>query len=194
VILCHPVIHPHLILFYIDIVQEIAACQAHYVNNQCGTNPIPAMLRQCGNWETCMNRDPTVVGRARVGAETIAEVVNGFVEPISWKTLAFTLTSLSFLTVFVNTLLSLYRRNQLATHHHPQAAPTPPPPALAHQPSFALPPGSPFPHPHAGYVSPAPAAHSGWQRAQWTAAVGEPQTPTRNRRRRLDGGEAARVE
>ena len=34
-----------------------------------------------------MNRDPTIVGRARVGAEMIAEVVNGFVEPISWKTL-----------------------------------------------------------------------------------------------------------
>lgn len=34
-----------------------------------------------------MNRDPAIVGRARVGAELIAEVVNGFVEPISWKTL-----------------------------------------------------------------------------------------------------------
>jgi len=34
-----------------------------------------------------MNRDPTIVGRAKVGAEMIAEVVNGFVEPISWKTL-----------------------------------------------------------------------------------------------------------
>ena len=33
-----------------------------------------------------MGRDPTKVGRARVGAELIAEVVNGFVEPISWKT------------------------------------------------------------------------------------------------------------
>jgi hypothetical protein len=34
-----------------------------------------------------MNRDPTLVGRAKVGAELIAEVINGFVEPISWKTL-----------------------------------------------------------------------------------------------------------
>jgi hypothetical protein len=34
-----------------------------------------------------MNRDPTMVGRAKVGAELIAEVINGFVEPISWKTL-----------------------------------------------------------------------------------------------------------
>ena len=34
-----------------------------------------------------MQRDPTMVGRARVVAETIGEVVNSFVEPISWKTL-----------------------------------------------------------------------------------------------------------
>jgi Di-sulfide bridge nucleocytoplasmic transport domain len=45
------------------------------------------MVHQCASWETCMNRDPTVVGRAKVGAEMIAEVVNSFVEPISWKTL-----------------------------------------------------------------------------------------------------------
>lgn len=71
----------------LDIVQEISNCAAHYKANLCGSNPVPAMLRQCGAWETCMNRDPTVVGRAKVGAELIAEVINGFVEPISWKTL-----------------------------------------------------------------------------------------------------------
>jgi hypothetical protein len=45
------------------------------------------MIHQCASWQTCMNRDPTIVGRAKVGAEMIAEVINGFVEPISWKTL-----------------------------------------------------------------------------------------------------------
>ena len=34
-----------------------------------------------------MHRDPSVVGRARIFAETAAQVVNGFVEEISWKTL-----------------------------------------------------------------------------------------------------------
>jgi hypothetical protein len=34
-----------------------------------------------------MARDPSVVGRAKVGAEMLAEVINSFVEPISWKTL-----------------------------------------------------------------------------------------------------------
>lgn len=70
-----------------DIVQEIGVCASQYKTNLCETNQIPAMTQQCAVWETCMNRDPTTVGRARIGAELIAEVVNGFVEPISWKTL-----------------------------------------------------------------------------------------------------------
>lgn len=72
---------------FTDIVQEIAQCALQYKTNQCETNPIPAMAQQCANWRTCMDRDPSKVGRAKVGAELIAEVVNGFVEPISWKTL-----------------------------------------------------------------------------------------------------------
>lgn len=69
------------------MVQEIALCALQYKNNLCASSPIPAMAQQCGSWETCMQRDPTIIGRAKVGAELIAEVVNSFVEPISWKTL-----------------------------------------------------------------------------------------------------------
>ncbi|KAF7319824.1 Nuclear membrane protein [Mycena kentingensis (nom. inval.)] len=94
--------------YSMDIIQDIAMCRRHHENNLCDT-PLPAMAAQCASWALCMTRDPAIVGRARVGAELIAEVVNGFVEPISWKTLGFTLTSLAFLTLFVNTLLSLYR-------------------------------------------------------------------------------------
>lgn len=73
--------------FKIDVVQDVAQCALHYKTNLCATNPIPAMAHQCAAWESCMNRDPSKVGRAKVGAETIAEVINSFVEPISWKTL-----------------------------------------------------------------------------------------------------------
>jgi len=127
-----------------------------------------------------MNRDPTIVGRAKVGAEMIAEVVNGFVEPISWKTLAFTLTSLAFLTVFINALLSLYR-----SRHHPV------PPAPHHQPSYPIPPATPFPREHfGGYLSPAPTPT--WVRPPWAGKYDEDlQTPTR--RRRLEGGAAAKI-
>lgn len=42
----------------------------------------------CRAWEACMQRDPTVVGRTNVVAETFAGVINSFVDPISWKTMA----------------------------------------------------------------------------------------------------------
>ncbi|KAI0296658.1 Di-sulfide bridge nucleocytoplasmic transport domain-containing protein [Russula brevipes] len=154
--------------YSMDIVQEISNCAAQFKANLCGTNPVPAMLRQCGAWETCMNRDPTVVGRAKVGAELIAEVINGFVEPISWKTLAFTLSSLAFMTIFVNSLLSLFR-SRLST---PERAPAQP-----HQ-LYPLPPPPLYP-PH----------DSGWRPDSWDD--GSFQTPSR--RRRLENGAAAKI-
>lgn len=156
----------------------------------------PAMVSQCSNWETCMNRDPTTIGRARVSAELIAEVINGFVEPISWKTLVrrvcnsgrsnltatflqiFTLTSLGFLTVFINALLSLYR-----SKYQPIAAP-------AHQPTtFPIHPGTPYPaHHFGGYLSPAPTPN--WSR--YNRQPEDMESPTR--RRRLDSGVAAKLQ
>lgn len=175
-----------------DIVQEIGVCASQYRNNLCETNPVPAMTRQCAVWETCMNRDPTTVGRARIGAELIAEVVNGFVEPISWKTLvsipsrklskksarltghcsqAFSLTSLSFLTLFVNSLLSLYR-----SRHHQQPAHSPPHPGV--------PPGF-----HHGYLPLGGVHHAaGSQKIN-----GEASSEDAPRRRRLEGGQVVKV-
>ncbi|KAJ6497996.1 Di-sulfide bridge nucleocytoplasmic transport domain-containing protein [Mycena vitilis] len=172
--------------YSMDIVQDIAMCALQHKNNLCD-NPLPAMAQQCALWATCMSRDPTIVGRAKVGAEMIAEVVNGFVEPISWKTLAFTLTSLSFLTLFINTLLSLYR-----SRHQPQAPPAPP--GVHHAP-FPIAPVGYHPanaHHFGGYLSPAPTPSWGRSGAarSWTAQE-EAETPTR--RRRLDGGGAAKI-
>jgi hypothetical protein len=166
--------------YSMDIVQEISMCSLQYTSNLCASNPIPAMAHQCGIWETCMNRDPTIVGRAKVGAELIAEVVNGFVEPISWKTLVFTLISLSFLTVFINTLLSLYR----SRHSPPSFA------QQLHQPSFPVAPATPhLSHSFGGYLSPAPTPS--WGRSRAGVVDENVETPTR--RRRLEGGGTAKV-
>lgn len=45
------------------------------------------MEARCGGWEECMNREVVVGGKTRVVAETLAEVVNGFVDVISFKTM-----------------------------------------------------------------------------------------------------------
>lgn len=63
-------------------------CSKEYLENRCAPNTrVPAMEKACVAWEKCMNRDPTVVGRARVSAETFAEIINSFIEPISYKTM-----------------------------------------------------------------------------------------------------------
>jgi Di-sulfide bridge nucleocytoplasmic transport domain len=174
----------------LDIVQEISNCAAHYKANLCGTtNSVPAMLRQCGSWETCMYRDPTFVGRAKVGAGLIAEVINGFVEPISWRTLvsrpcdpdarfqflspiqASTLSSLAFMKILPISLLSLFR-SRLS---NPQQAPTQPPQL------YPLPPPPLYP--------PQLARDPGWHPDSWDD--GTLQTPSR--RRRLENGAAAKV-
>ncbi|KAG0703049.1 Di-sulfide bridge nucleocytoplasmic transport domain-containing protein [Suillus ampliporus] len=155
--------------YSMDIVQEIGMCATQYRNNLCEGNPVPAMIQQCASWKTCMDRDPTTVGHARVGAELIAEVVNGFVEPISWKTLAFTLTSLSFLTVFVNSLFSLYRSRHEAAHSSP---------------TYPGPPITPFPH---HYLPSGPTPRGSGLGNSDDIVEDAP------RRRRLEGGQAIKV-
>ncbi|CCM01438.1 uncharacterized protein FIBRA_03490 [Fibroporia radiculosa] len=165
--------------YSMEIVQEIAQCAMQYKANLCATNPIPAMAHQCSVWETCMNRDPSKVGRAKVGAELIAEVVNGFVEPISWKTLVFSLSSLAFATVFVNALLSLYRaRINPAAHTSTMLPP---------QPVSAFPIAPP---PYSHHYMHSPAVE--WSGKPWPNAENEVnQTPSR--RRKLDGGAVEKI-
>lgn len=178
------------------MIQEISMCQTQFKNNLCDTNTIPAMVQQCAIWESCMNRDPSTLGRAKVGAELIAEVVNGFVEPISWKTLVcikqepkkaklswwllvsnqiFTLTSLAFLTVFINSLLSLYR----AKHQPITEAPSHRPPLFPIAPIASF-----TPHHYGGRGSPIPTP-------SWGGYRSEQESPSR--RRRLEGGGAAKI-
>ncbi|EJD04486.1 uncharacterized protein FOMMEDRAFT_19705 [Fomitiporia mediterranea MF3/22] len=173
--------------YSMDILQEITTCAQLYKQNLCDTSPIPAMLHQCATWETCMNRDPKVVGRARVGAEMLAEVVNGFVEPISWKTLLFTLLSLAFMTIFVNGLVMLYRARLHPDRQHqhqqqPQQHHQPSPHAALPFPNFA-----PYQTPYGGYLQPGQASQQ-QHGISWHPESDVEGIP--RQRRRLENGES----
>ncbi|XXQ39786.1 Brl1/Brr6 domain-containing protein [Plasmodiophora brassicae] len=72
------------------ILNEIAECHNNYRANRCGTtDEVPAMRTTCAMWERCMARDPTTVARTKLSAHTIGEILNGFVEPLSLKAMAF---------------------------------------------------------------------------------------------------------
>lgn len=71
-----------------ELHQSILHCSEAYIQNRCAPETrVPALDARCREWEYCMNKDAKVVGVARVGAETLAEVVNGFVETVSWRTM-----------------------------------------------------------------------------------------------------------
>ncbi|OLY79152.1 Nucleus export protein brr6 [Smittium mucronatum] len=80
------------------------------------------MESECRLWESCMNRDPIVVGRGKISAETFAEIINGFIEPITLKTMSFFLL-LFFGSLYINnTVFSNYRKKK---YSEPQNVPFP---------------------------------------------------------------------
>lgn len=70
-----------------DILSEIAECSKQYLRNNCMPGRrVPALETICTSWEKCMNRDPKIVGKTRISAETFSEVIDSFIKRLSAKT------------------------------------------------------------------------------------------------------------
>lgn len=78
-------------IYTTDATREISRCTRDYYRNKCstenGNTRAPALEQPCTVWEKCMNRDPQLIGKSKITAETFADIVNGFLRPISWKSL-----------------------------------------------------------------------------------------------------------
>ena len=71
-----------------ETMAEMVMCTREFKANKCDSaDRVPAMESMCNSWEKCMNRDPTMVGRARVSAQTFAEIITSFADRISYKTM-----------------------------------------------------------------------------------------------------------
>ena len=67
---------------------EIAQCAKNYRENRCEPDTrVPAMEMACGNWETCMSRDPQKLARASVTVRACARIINSFFEEFSYKSM-----------------------------------------------------------------------------------------------------------
>ncbi|KAI9669628.1 MAG: hypothetical protein M1831_007324 [Alyxoria varia] len=155
-----------------ELVAEMSLCAKSYTDNRCGEpNSPPAMDSICANWKRCLNQDPRQVARAKVGAHTLSEIVNQFIEPISFKAFGFLLiTALSL--IFVSNLAFGKARDAYAQRQgYPQGYPQgqyPQTPGLF---------GSPPPH------------HPYWTPQQSPVANLPPQqSPTRQGRVEYDNG------
>ena len=71
-----------------ETMVEMIACTREFKSNKCDSaERVPAMESMCNSWQKCMDRDPAMVGRARVSAQTFAEIITSFAEGISYKTM-----------------------------------------------------------------------------------------------------------
>ncbi|KAG9006676.1 hypothetical protein FRB94_000511 [Tulasnella sp. JGI-2019a] len=118
-----------------ELLHDIALCSQLYLTNKCHPDTrVPVVEQLCQDWERCMNKDPKVVGRVRVWAETLGEMFNSFVEPIAWKTLAFTVITLFSMTFATWGIFRLFGSWQ---HQH-STSPAPSQMPLLHNPPFPL--------------------------------------------------------
>ncbi|KAJ9111130.1 hypothetical protein QFC19_001329 [Naganishia cerealis] len=123
-----------------EILQEISTCTNLYLVNRCEPSTrIPAMETSCLEWEHCMNRDPTVVGHAKVGAEMFAGVISGFVDELSWKTIFFLLCTMTCFVFITNSALFTIRAKHAQSHNVAGSRP-----------------GPSAGHPDSGYMGPRP--------------------------------------
>lgn len=102
-------------VYTLDALQEISRCLREYYRNRCatdnGSTRAPALEQPCTAWERCMNRDPQQIGRLMITAETFADIVNGFLRPISWKLLVLFSVLLVGSIFVTNVAFGLYRHH-----------------------------------------------------------------------------------
>ena len=92
-----------------ELMTEIAQCVKNYRENRCEPDTrVPAMEMACGNWETCMARDPKKLARASVTVKTFAGIINSFFEEFSYKSM-----------VCLTILLSSAAPQRYTTHNTP---------------------------------------------------------------------------
>ncbi|KAI9488726.1 Di-sulfide bridge nucleocytoplasmic transport domain-containing protein [Zychaea mexicana] len=88
--------------FESDRLDEFLNCQMEYANNRCDPSTrVPAMDELCRQWQQCLYR-PMWIGTTRAVAETLADIINGFVDKISLRTMFFILT-IVLLTLWART-------------------------------------------------------------------------------------------
>lgn len=69
-----------------SILHSIAECMQRYEDNKCAAgNLVPGLVPICAADRKCMDTDPTHVRRAMLSARTMAQIIDSFIEPISWK-------------------------------------------------------------------------------------------------------------
>ena len=83
-----------------EVISEIKQCERKFKENKCELETrLPAMEKKCSEWQVCMDKNPDEVGKARLSARVLGEIVNEFFEPISMKAI------FGVISIFVGAIL-----------------------------------------------------------------------------------------
>lgn len=144
-----------------ELLLQMTECNRNWVENGCASSKrAPYLDNICSEWSECMNRDPAAVKRARLSAHTFAEIFNSFVEPISLKTMVFSILVVGIALFINNATFTIYRKSQEHSneHRYPSAQFPHPPHAAQYAGQigqFAMTPGYPYGGQQPGYWTPA---------------------------------------
>ncbi|CUS23725.1 LAQU0S11e02850g1_1 [Lachancea quebecensis] len=96
----------------LELDHESRQCRVYYNANKCErATRVPALEKQCDDWEKCMGRNNDLFFRARsaISARLIGDTLNSFIEPLGWKTLGVVLAGLAIWCFSSNFILGFAR-------------------------------------------------------------------------------------
>lgn len=97
----------------ITAMKTALACRNQYSINKCQPDArAPALEQKCSEWYYCMNhadKDKNIQQSATLWAETLAEILNAFLKPISVRSLFFILVTSCGVILVTNMAFYSYR-------------------------------------------------------------------------------------
>lgn len=95
-------------------INKVKICEKNYLQNQCDPAlRVPALEELCSEWFECINNGNILTNKsyysfksAKLWVQTIAEIINTFVDEIKFKAFAFLLISILFSVIIINTTFS----------------------------------------------------------------------------------------
>lgn len=97
-----------------ELFRRKVVCTRHYEENFCGTADMPDIIAdKCAKWQQCMKNDPyhDIIGLSSTVAQTLADIVNSFANPLSVKALIVMLIIVAGAIAVMNFAFSLFRRS-----------------------------------------------------------------------------------
>ena len=94
-------------------LHTIQQCRRNFDDNRCAevAQVVPHMREQCERWRACFQQtsEQLVVNRARLLTETLAEMLNGFLDTISYKSIACVALALVAVSLMGSAALNMAR-------------------------------------------------------------------------------------